>query len=385
MDATMDCVRQVTAPTGIVFSDIQTQAMNKRYLYDGKRSGHAVYLPGFSGFTYDGGYRLVTLTTWSFNPHSFGDDFFRMAEVYGLSPGERVCVVSGGWGRPLATGLAQELNITYPELKTFGNCISVFVVPVGSEIMTDSLKSRVARVRGVLDLLYRVVARGQENRVSGVLWPAYFLDDSSRVRLSRLADRVTSYAAFTDSVFSGAALPNQYLPALAFWVFGTTERRLDFLRYMDERQSYRSAGCRFTLLATDHDSLVGVYLIESEVMDGLDALARQAAKRAGGRYSAVFWPGDYMKTASSAILARLSRRVLSYGDLTLLLEDHELDEYLPALAFWEFGTVEQHPEFMTYMNDGENYVSAGYAFTLLGVNADGTVGAYLIEPARPAP
>jgi len=371
-------IRQALPDGGTLFADLESYYVCRRYLFRGYAGLWRPLVNGFYELDWDR-FRLVTLDYWELGAGALGDEFHRFAEAYGLEPGTKVAVVSSGWGPSLAQYLEWS-HKSYPDTRTFGRQNSVIMLPVGGEQMSDSLAGRVARVRRVLDSLWSAVTWQGAHRAPVVVWPSYYLDDSNRVRLSRGAERVTTLARFADSVVKGRATPERYLPALVFRVFGSPERSLDFMRYMDERENYRSAGYRFTLLATDPDTLVGVYLVESSSRGGINTLLESCRGPGARRCATAVLPAGYRQIADQAELGRVAARSLTYSGLALLLEDYPLDRYLPALAFWEVGTREEFPEFMGFMNGLESYYSAGYRFTLLDVAPDSSAGLYLVEP-----
>ena len=373
--------REVMPDGGFIFSDLESHYVFRRYLYQGHPGKQRAAPAGFYETERDG-YRMVTLDYWKVSADSFGNEFHRMAEAYGLEPGTRVVVVTSGWGPNLASDLRQRLNITYPELRTFGGLKAVFVVPVGSEVMTASLKDRVERTSRALDSLAVVAASHAGRQSEAVFWPTYYLTDSTRRIASRLTDQVLSYTELCHMASGGTCELNRYLPTLAFWDFNTRERVPEFLGYMDDGESYLSAGYRFTLVGVDPDTVAGVYLIESVIGRKLDSLAKVVKVQAGSKFQAVLWPTDYLTDSTHYLTDCLSDRLMSYAELYQKLTSGELGfgEYLPALAFWVFNTAERHPEFMAYMNDGEHYISAGYRFTSVLIDPDTVVGVYVIEP-----
>ncbi len=261
MTAAMDYVRQITPSGGIVLSDHQTQLLLSRYLCGNRAALVKTQHQDFQELSCEE-YRLVMpIGVWAFQAKGFGERLSQMAEVYGLEPGDRVCVVSAGWGENLADGLARRSTTTWPGLRKFGRAISVFQVVVGSE------PSSVARIRRKLNLLARIVAEQVGQRLPTVLWPSDCLSDSARRLAARLSDRVFSYSEFYQKVTSGEHEVDEYLPALAFWTFDTNERHPEFMAYMNEGENYISAGYRFTLVGVDPDSIAGVYLIEPLVFN----------------------------------------------------------------------------------------------------------------------
>ncbi|MBM3315067.1 hypothetical protein FJY71_04395 [candidate division WOR-3 bacterium] len=263
MTDAMEYLRALTPAGGLVFSDIQTQYLLKRYLPTAGEIEPGRARAGYTEY-WAGARRLICpAMCWRFAPAEFGDQFFRMSEVYGLGHGEPVCVASAGWGRHLAFSLSG-LGICYPELRTYGNGICVFRVPVGSEVRSESLSARVELTSRVLDDLSRVVSRRLAGGpgLAAVLWPGPYPSDSARVRLHGFAPGLVPYATAYAMALSEACEFDDLLPALAFWVVGTPELHPAFTRYMDERQHYVSGAYRFTLLAADPSGLAAVYLVE---------------------------------------------------------------------------------------------------------------------------
>jgi hypothetical protein len=121
---------------------------------------------------------------------------------------------------------------------------------------------------------------------------------------------------------------------------------------------------------------------QATVGDSLRAMALSVQSIAGARFSAVFWPTLLLDDSTRHLATGLSDRVVSYSELyAALAAGGTLETYLPALAFWQRGTKEAHPEFMRYMDDAENYIASGYRFTLALMSPDSTAAVYVIEPA----
>jgi hypothetical protein len=57
----------------------------------------------------------------------------------------------------------------------------------------------------------------------------------------------------------------------------------------------------------------------------------------------------------------------------------QFDAHLPALACWLFNCYEPHPEFMSYMADGESYIAGDYRFTLLLTDVNRQIAVYRLE------
>jgi hypothetical protein len=113
----------------------------------------------------------------------------------------------------------------------------------------------------------------------------------------------------------------------------------------------------------------------------LELAARLAEQGITARIS--LWPGAELTGPARRAAAAVSNRALTYEEAYRAMGRGEFDfgDLLPALAFWEFGSAERHPEAMRYMDEGENYISAGLRFTLLLTSADGRAAVYLVEEA----
>jgi hypothetical protein len=264
MPEAMDYVRRVAAPGDVIFSDIETQYMLKRYL-PGRCSAAAEHSPaGFTEYAM-GGYQLVCPAfIWQFWPTGFGDQFHALAESYGLKYGDTICVPSAGWGRHLADRLAWELQVSYPLLRTFGTHISVFGVPVGSEVTSETLARRTAAAQEALDSLARAFGRTGGTGLTSLFWPGPHLTDAARRACRGFGVPVFTYAEAYRTALAGLCGFEDLMPALAFWVVGTRERHPSFMRYMDEAADYAAGGYRFTLIAVDPSGPVVAYLVEPD-------------------------------------------------------------------------------------------------------------------------
>jgi hypothetical protein len=115
----------------------------------------------------------------------------------------------------------------------------------------------------IIDSLARDVVEHVPGRARAALVPDQRASGIDRAGLDRLVNGVMTFSQFYDSLDSGRS-PAEYLPALAFWRFGPSERHPAVFRYMDDCENYVSAGLRFTLLGVDPDTLVGLYAIETD-------------------------------------------------------------------------------------------------------------------------
>jgi hypothetical protein len=254
-------INQVVPPGRLIFSDMSTQAELRRYL----RSGMTTMAQSPSGrfVEYDhGGFRLVgTRDFRDFPADSFGDEFARVAQAYGLQEGDTVCVASIAPDTSLVIHLFRRYRLEPPVLGTFGDNIGVFQLPVGEEPSAANLRGRDERAERALEALMRLVPTRTGDRFQAVLWPTNLLNDSTRRIAGTLSGQVIPYAELYDSLAAGAPL-SDYLPALAFWQFRTTEMHPGFMRYMDDAENYIANGQRFTLALTSPDSTAAVYVVQ---------------------------------------------------------------------------------------------------------------------------
>ena len=80
------------------------------------------------------------------------------------------------------------------------------------------------------------------------------------------------------------------------------------------------------------------------------------------------------------------KQLISFGDLyRAMAKPEDAEVGLPVLAIWAFGQEYHIPAPLWFMEDGEHYVSGGYAFTFLGTDPDGLVGAYLVTAESDLP
>jgi len=133
---------------------------------------------------------------------------------------------------------------------------------------------------------------------------------------------------------------------------------------------------------------IAVVPLRVGVMDATSAGARfarlaQAIDAATGRnVKTVFWPTRFLSAARAPIAGKVVPQVRSYAEVYAQAQQNpnRFSALLPALAFWIYDDPEPHPEFMRYMDEGENYVSGGYRFTLVTQDPDHVAAVYLIEP-----
>jgi hypothetical protein len=260
IEQAVDFVRRDMPDGGIIFSDLESNHVFRRYLYRLQPGTWRSAPPGLYEYDRDG-YRMITLDYWKVSADSLGDVFHRMAESFGLEPGTRVNFVSCGWGYSMAQGLLKR-GIEYSDVHEFGKGTAVISVPVGAEVMSESLDTHVRRTAHALNTLAALLARAAAYRAEMVIWPSCYLDSTAESLGYRLGRQVMSYSTFYELVSQEGTSLDALVPGLAFWVFGNRERHPQFTAYMNEGENYVASGYTFTLLAVDPDGLAGVYLVE---------------------------------------------------------------------------------------------------------------------------
>ncbi len=360
-------VRNSAARGELIFADYQTRAMLQHYLPAAAAIPRLTENGEFLEVSSAGCRMVSPLHTRPLMVDSLDQYLVKLEDTYRLRRGDRVCVVAASDKDSLADELTFRLGATYTRLCSFGRRITVIHIPA---------------VGNALGQLVASASRHTRRVPRTVLWPSNRLSDlEAREALGSLSGRMLSYrAAYLASAWGGERIFREFLPALVVWVLGSAEYHPNFMRYMDDCENYIANDCRFTLLKTDPDSIACLYLIESPIGDALESLAKAGANDLNRRHPTAFWPTAYFTTSAQRHARRLAARAVAYAELYDNLKGNEdLEQYLPALAFWAFGTRERHPEFMRYMDDCENYTSAGYRFTLLAVDKDSLAGVYLVE------
>lgn len=259
----VDYVRREMPDGGIIFSDLESDYVFRRYLFKGRVGTWEKAPPGVFEHAWDR-YRMVTLNYWKVSADSFGNAFQHMAESYGLEPGTPVYVVSCGWSQSLARYL-KKLNIEYPFVHEFGSRVAVLAIPVGSQVMTDDLKRRMDATGQGLYSLAAGLSRDARPPVKTVFWPSGYAADRARQLTDRIGLVTMPYRVFYDLAMSGRLALRDLLPAVAFWVVGTKEQHLQFMGFMDDGDNYIADGLRFTLLGRDPYGLVVVYRVDAAV------------------------------------------------------------------------------------------------------------------------
>lgn len=256
----VNSVRREIPEGGIIFSDLESDYVFRRYLFRGHQGAWRKAPPGFYERDWNG-FRMITLDYWRVSADSFGNAFQLMAESYGLEPGTPVYVVSCGWLENLARALRHQ-GMDYPAVREFSSRVAVLTIPVGTQVMTEDLKTRMNWTGQALFSLAFGLSQNEGRRVKTVFWPSSYFGSNTEQLTDRLGLVTMSYRALFELAASGQMVPGDLLPGLAFWVVGTRERQVPFMRYMEDGDNYIAAGLRFTLLGRDPNGLVVAYVIE---------------------------------------------------------------------------------------------------------------------------
>ncbi len=130
-------------------------------------------------------------------------------------------------------------------------------------------------------------------------------------------------------------------------------------------------------------AITGDMFIKQETAESLLSLALEKIRAVNyPPVNSVILPTRFTSPQIRTKAKQLAENVLTYSELyeKAQMGKQVFDTQLPALTFYLFSYYEWHPEFMRYMADGENYISAGYRFTLLLMDANRQIAVYLLEP-----
>lgn len=240
------------APAGTpVFTDFQTQMMLRWYLCGSRRLDNDVRRGDFRECVGNGA-RLIYpdqhFVYWACDHRSFGPTFSHFVREYSLPPGTPVVVAHGGWGWNLGPSLPWDLNLAYPGRTDFGENLSAFIVPTGSEPGAPAARAA----------LIELTRRLPKLPVSAVIWPTDQLRDSAGPPLPDLGVTALAYR----DIFRDRGLLAAHLPALGLWQTGTFERHAEAFRYMNEAEPYVAGGLSFTLVAVAPDTAAIAYVID---------------------------------------------------------------------------------------------------------------------------
>jgi Dolichyl-phosphate-mannose-protein mannosyltransferase len=116
----------------------------------------------------------------------------------------------------------------------------------------------------------------------------------------------------------------------------------------------------------------------------LNILVKAAQNINRQQYRTIFWPVDRGWEAFSSSLSSYSQNIIPLRTFyrSITQENKSLEEYIPALVFWIFDDKQEHINIFSYMNEKENYIAAGYAFTLLYLAPNNLGAIYEIDRAK---
>ncbi len=256
-------LRNVTRPGDLIFSDQQSHLLLRRYFCP-PRVGLPKGSP--SGFTECScnNIMLVGMGAWGPTPDSFVKECRRMQRVYGLRRYDTVWVFSAGWGRNMAERLKNELGLILPRAQIVHNNVAVFSVVAAVTFQTEADEAKDAEVRRTLEMLAGFVRYRWAGRFRFGLWPGRYQPDLSSPEWRSFPAASLTYAELYRLLAIGRQGMADFLPAVAFWVFGDEERHPGYMRLMEGAHDYSAGGLRFTLLALARDAVAGVYLVEAE-------------------------------------------------------------------------------------------------------------------------
>lgn len=121
--------------------------------------------------------------------------------------------------------------------------------------------------------------------------------------------------------------------------------------------------------------------LTEEINNTLLTLSKVTRELPEIKYRTIFWPTDqgwdslrnYWSDPNLTVvpLQKLYRQITQ--------EHKSLDEFLPAIVFWIFDDQKPHIQVFSFMNEKQNYIAAGYTFTLLYLDPDGIGAIYEID------
>jgi hypothetical protein len=137
MAKAMDFVRKNIAPSGLIFTDYQSDLILGHYLCRQRPIFLDVAPVGFEQFHCEG-YQVASTdykTAWMLSADDFPQDWQRVVEAYNLKPGDTVWIVQMGWG----IYLPEDLRKHFAEFRdlhfdSFGNNIKIFKMTVGQPV-----------------------------------------------------------------------------------------------------------------------------------------------------------------------------------------------------------------------------------------------------------
>jgi hypothetical protein len=266
MQTAIRYLRQTISTRQPILTDYQTSVLLGYYLGRDRvtdyRQGAEAAAGGFLEYDY-GGYRIISTRAWSVGAREFDSLAGQFRRHYLSGTDEPLWVVDGGWGGTVAEELARLNGDRQQDLRYFGRNLVVFRSAGASGRASSPVAERALLwlVRQVAERFSSRMPPDSRRPVKTVIWPSGVAQDSVAGLFGRLADRTERYSDIYHSV-RGSRDFDDYLPALAFWVFDNAEFQSAPLSYMNDRQNCLAGDYRFTLLAADADSVAAVYAID---------------------------------------------------------------------------------------------------------------------------
>jgi len=147
MDRALDFIRHQVSPMDVIYLNNSTELQAQYYFCDRKAITLDRSVAGFESFRCHG---LRVISSFpnddAVRIETFPTKWLEMAHAYGLKPGTKVWIFSGGWSR----GFAEELKSRYPEfagiqVQSFGRCLQIFSLAVPEATSAASPPARMTR------------------------------------------------------------------------------------------------------------------------------------------------------------------------------------------------------------------------------------------------
>jgi len=261
MAAAMEHLKENVPAGGVVFCDYQSAIVLRYYLGRQRTLAAGEEVAGFVKLKAGDCWTVhpaISRVFWSFDAASFSREFDELVRAWEVDIDRMGWVFDAGWGYNLKPELEWTYGARLPRARMFGQGIWVF--PLSGRQLPASSWGAVA----LADLAGRA-RHWPAGRVRTVFWPSD--QDTSGLAAGaarRLAPAFISYRQLRRAAEADPSRFVDYLPALAFWLFGNVENHPLPLRLMDDGEAYCFDGFRFTLLAGDPDELAAVYLVQPD-------------------------------------------------------------------------------------------------------------------------
>ena len=120
------------------------------------------------------------------------------------------------------------------------------------------------------------------------------------------------------------------------------------------------------------------------ITQALQELSKATQNLKDVKYRTIFWPNEHPWETFRTFWIDSTLPVVQLKELNKKLVENPklLDNFLPALVFWILYNREKNIQIFSFMDEGHNYIAAGYAFTLRYINTDGLAAVYEINWAK---